>query len=501
MSYESSPAPTTDSVKTRAPWALLALLSVLAAGAWRDAAVLLRYPVAVGIDGYYYVLQIDALRGQGHFYFPTRAPLILYALAGLSHLTGDTVLAMKIGAVILHAALCLGIFGIVYSATRSPWLGVLGSALAVASGAHFYMVGEFISNLGAVTFLIWCGWFATLAFRTRRKVWGLLAFACLAGAALSHRSALPLAAILLLSLLLARPLTSAKSPGVRTAALAAVLIIWCAPAILALQPFMQLPAWAQGEFSAVPRLPLSRSAVAEKLLLFALAPATLILVSSERLRRREGVGNLIFGSVALWSMLVTLNPFLNHGREWIGVSWRFGMLAYVQAAILVPGLIWLAVPLRREAIFYVAGLALPLMVWSARDSLPYGMRGEYLSKRAEIVKRLPAYRGQLGPSPLVISPHGEQFVVASVLGVPAQQRWPDQNTYHTIYWLLHGVGPRFVTPSMTVLMPEGGGHMVLAKDDDVRQMVGAISGVERRQLLISNPHLHDYVFGRDKATR
>ena len=123
------------------------------------------------------------------------------------------------------------------------------------------------------------------------------------------------------------------------------------------------------------------------------------------------------------------------------------MLAYVQAAILVPGVIWLAVPLRWEAVFYVAGLALPLMVRSARDSLPYGMRGEYLSKRAEIVRRLPAHRGQLGPAPLVINPHGEQFVVASVLGASAQQRWPDQNTYHTIYWLLHGVEPQFVTPS------------------------------------------------------
>ena len=39
------------------------------AAAWRDAAALLKYPVAVGVDGYYYVLQVKQLLNTGHLHF------------------------------------------------------------------------------------------------------------------------------------------------------------------------------------------------------------------------------------------------------------------------------------------------------------------------------------------------------------------------------------------------------------------------------------------------
>ncbi|MDT4955419.1 MAG: hypothetical protein QOJ02_3557 [Acidobacteriota bacterium] len=499
MLNDPSPSSLSNSILARLQprWALLALLAELLIGGWHDAMTLLKYPVAVGIDGYYYVLQVNELQYHGHFYFPTSTPLILYALAGLSRLTGDSVLAIKIGSIILHAALCFGIFALIAGATRSRWLGVLGSALAVISSAHFYMIGEFINNLGAVTFLIWCGWFTMRAFQTRRNIWILLACVSLIAATFSHRSALLLAMILALSLFLMRLLISTKSRGLRLAGILTILIIWCAPAILVLQPLVQLPAWLQGDFSSVPSLPLSRVGVAEQLLLMVLAPATLIIITLGRRRPEDNIASLIFGSVALWGLLTTLNPFLNHNREWIGVTWRLSMLAYIQVAILVPGVIWLVIPFKREALFYIAALVLPLMIWSMRDSLPYGMRGEYLSERAEMVKRLPLYRQQLGPNSLIISPHGDQFVVTSVLGVPSQQRWPNSNTYDSIYWLLHQVGPHFLTPSMTVLMPEREGlYTVLAKDDEVSQQMKAIGPFEQRQLLISNPHLHDYVFHR-----
>lgn len=127
------------------------------------------------------------------------------------------------------------------------------------------------------------------------------------------------------------------------------------------------------------------------------------------------------------------------------------------------------------------------------------MRPEYLSRREQLLQSLPSCRGQLGPAPLVLSPHGDQFVVTSAVGAPAQQRWPTDPDGRTIYWLLNSVEPRFVTPDSCVLVTEKGGNFtVLAKDDDVRRWLGAAAAGERRQLLINNPHLHDYFFSRPR---
>lgn len=50
----------------------------------RDYSLLFQTHVATGIDGYYYILQIDSLLNIRRLYFPTNTPLILYFLAILS---------------------------------------------------------------------------------------------------------------------------------------------------------------------------------------------------------------------------------------------------------------------------------------------------------------------------------------------------------------------------------------------------------------------------------
>lgn len=490
--------PAQESPLSRRRWAVLALLTVLVAGTWVDLAALLTYPVAVGVDGYYYVLQVNALRGQGGLYFPTAAPLVLYLLSGVSYLAGDPVVAIKIVSVLLHAALCVGIFAIITSSTRAAWLGVLGSALAAAFGTHRYMVAEFINNLGALTFLVWSGWCAVRAYQTRQSLRASLSVALLVAAFFSHRSAPAVAAAVAVSVLLMYLWAGSEvdDRNRRLVAVFAVILLWLLPALLASQRLLPLPAWMEGELMNRPRLPLSQMALAEKLILIVVAPTVLLLISWEP-KRRARLFNVVFGSVAVWALLITLNPFLDHARVGMGTTWRLNSLAYIQAAILVPGLVWLILPMRREYIFYLAAVILPLAVWSARDLPPYGMRREYLLRREQLLQGLSSCRGRLGPSPLVLSPHGDQFIVTSTLGVPAQQRWPADSTDRTIYWLLDSVEPRFLTPSAIILVTGRGGNLtVLAKDDDVRRSLDVMGASERRQLLINNPHLHDYFFNR-----
>src|SRR5215207_4600160 len=79
---------------------------LLGLAAWRDASVLFRYPIAVGFNGYYYVLQVDSLRTQGHLCYPTMTPVVFYGVAGLRYLVRDTPQTVKASGILMHILLC-----------------------------------------------------------------------------------------------------------------------------------------------------------------------------------------------------------------------------------------------------------------------------------------------------------------------------------------------------------------------------------------------------------
>lgn len=482
---------TTAPSKLQVRWNLTALCLVIAAGIWLDSSTLFNFPHAVGADGYYYVLQINSLLAKGHFYFPTHTPLVLYALAGVSYLTGDPVLSVKVVSITLHALLVLGIFAFVSAITRSLWLGLAGAMVAVASGTHLYMIAEYVNQLGAFTLLIWGGWFCVRALTIRRRVWTLPALACLVAAGFSHRSAFPLAltgagALGLIHLLHLQSIDRTY----RVIILLAILLLWCAPFVLASQTFISLPTWLQEELLDRPGLPLSRAAVAEQIILMVVAPSVLILLFFQRHKSREHLATVILGAVALLSLLITVNPFLNYSKA-MSFTWRLSVMAYIQVTILVPGLLWLSYPSRKAALL-IAAFVLPLMAGSRVYAQPFGLKSDYLSARAAMLQRLPLYRQQLEPNPLIICPHGEQFVVTYALGVPAQQKRPEDGQPRTVYWLLHSVRPNFLLPSMLVIMQERKGmYTVLAKDSDVHPQLKTLGEGERRWLLINNPLLRE----------
>src|SRR3712207_3880454 len=124
---------TTTASLSSARAARLTLLAALALGLARDAYLLFSFPVAVGTDGYYYVLQVRELLTGGRLYFPSDTPLVFYILALLGGLTGDPVVAVKAGALAFHLLLCLGVYALVSSVTRNEWLGALGGAVAAVS--------------------------------------------------------------------------------------------------------------------------------------------------------------------------------------------------------------------------------------------------------------------------------------------------------------------------------------------------------------------------------
>lgn len=479
-----------------------ALLALAAAFVWLDASRLLAQPFAVGLDGYYYVLQVETLSAGGRPYFPTATPLTLYLLTAIHRLGADAALAVKLGSLCLHAALCAGVLMLVFAATRSAPLGALGAALAAASGAHAYMVVEFINQLGALAFLTWCGWFALRALETRRRAHAWAALACLSAALLSHRSASALALLVGACALASHFLAHGRDPAgkYRRVVLPALALLWSAPALLALQPFFDLPARLATELRWRPAWPFVKAAAPEQLVLLAAAPVALWLILTRRPPAPGRAAAAVFGSAALWAMLVTLNPFLNNQNE-LGVSWRLRALAYVQVALLVPGLVWFASGRRRALALLVAASAAAPVLWSAWHTRPAGARPEYLETRAQLLRHLPGQRGRLGPSPLVISQHGEEFVVTWALGVPSQQRRPEEGGPESIYWLLHGLHAGSAPPSVVVLATEaGGGQLVLAADEDLRRYLASATPGERARLAGRNRHLLEYMLRPARAS-
>lgn len=477
--------------KPRRSLVTAATSAVLLASAFQALNHSLQYPVAVGIDGYYYVLQVDHLLGSGHLYYPSNTPLIIYLLAGVRCLIGDTALAIKIGSCLLHLFLCLGIFKVVEVSTHKARLGTIGAALLASSGQHLYLVTEFVNNLGAVSLIVWSVWCAIRAGQARSVASATAAAALLLAASFCHRSALPLAVALAASAFLAHLfIKGAASNKHRWLTLSIAILAYAAPALISLQPFVAIPVWLAKELTATPAWPLDETTIAEGLILLLASPAVLFL--TYRSGRSEGACIAVtpVASVALFSLLFTLNPFIDAGQGIFGIAGRMRGLAYVQVAIIVPGLFGMLLPRWRAAVAYSAACILPLVLLSASSQLPFGLRPDYLVGRMRMIRTLSTAHLPLKRPGIIVAPHGEQFIISSTLGVNSQHNEPHGELRQDVWWLVHGLKPQ-MTPGTAVILGEEdkGTYLAVICDMDLRRLLNGLTNGERQSMLEANPHL------------
>src|SRR5712692_6505469 len=59
----------------------------------------------IGLDGYYYVLEVNHILDNGRPYFSTTTPLVFYLQTAISYLVGNTVLGVKVSVWIATACL------------------------------------------------------------------------------------------------------------------------------------------------------------------------------------------------------------------------------------------------------------------------------------------------------------------------------------------------------------------------------------------------------------
>lgn len=448
---------------------LLLVLVVIAL--LRDVYLLFRHSVAVGIDGYYYVLQIESLNAHRGLFLPTVTPAGLYLLTAVSAWTSNPVVALKLGALASHLCLCLGIYVLLKLLTKSNIHALCGVLIIATSNLHGFLLSEFLSNSIAVSLSIWSGVFALMINRRAGTLSVIAAGLCTLLAIFSHRSGVFLLGVFFVSFVLFRLMTASDATIFKkTIALGVSVVLFFVPQVV------QPPGI----------LTLGRLALLEKTLLL-VGSVSLLLFIRDGEDRRHRLMYRVSGAIALMSLLITLNPFLNRENGSLSVAERLSLLAYIQLAILMPILFLLASSmLTRWALPACLAASVLFSAVSLQMIPPKGLSNEYLARRAELIDTLAKHRGTLDGVKLVIAPHGDQFVVTEVLGIPAQQKWT-ANQQDSPYWLLQ----RF--PNVhgrdgdgTIKLDE---ETLLVRHDRLDELLNSLDISEIRRMLPDNPHL------------
>lgn len=425
---------------------------------------------AIGIDGYYYILQIDSFLKNGYFYFSTPTQFILYCLASLSFILGNSVLALKIGTILFHFSLCFAIFSILKNLTKNFWLGLLAITICELSSLHLYLFVEYINYLGGISFLLWTVYFSLKFAKKRRIIFIFGALICFLLAVGSHRAIIPISLLLIILTALTWWLFKSIETNNKTQkffCIAALVFFFIFPSLLVIQPFYQLPDSWQNEFFFLPRFPARLSTFPELLIIFSASIVILISIFFQKRLKENKFEFLFFGTLAFWSLLVTLNPFISSEIGFTTIGGRLRVLAYIQAALIVPAVIWLLRDKYKNIAWYVAIVVTPLMIWSFFNPLPRGLQPDYLARRERLIEGLKSNIGQIESNSIIVADHGEQFVVTAITGIPSQQFYPMEKKYDSVYFLLNLVPPTLLDPSMKIIAKDKmGTYTVLVKDTE-----------------------------------
>ena len=465
----------------------VAFFLVLTIGAYRDYVVLFSSPTAVGLDGYYYVLQVDGLRNGGLF-FTTPTPVILYFLAFISFFLGDTIIAIKVGTIVLEVLLCLGIGGLLIRLTKSWPLGILGAGYSALAGLHRFMIGEFVNNLGAISFIvatIFC--LESARQSTKKRCWFTASLICFLIAIGSHRSA----AVIFVGIGLGacwgialRKATRRRNRWVLLALLGLFVLIYFSPYLALLQPFMHLPDHLMRELSVNPRWPVTRSTMFDVVSLVLTAPLILGIVIKKGWNGGTEQFHVLVPGLVFFSITLNLNVFVNPHLISFGTVGRLQTLMYLQVALFVPYAIWLLGQTNRLHAAYATAFAVPLLLLSMYADLPPGLRPEYLTYRERLIQALQSGVPDIPRDSVIVAAHGEQFVITALTGLSSQQKLSPTKAEST-YWLLHQLPPSLVKPPVKSLKFQiDGSPSVLIRNEELWQLWPQLSpGVQQRMLL------------------
>ncbi|MFO0600614.1 MAG: hypothetical protein U0228_35225 [Myxococcaceae bacterium] len=359
----------------------------------------------LGWDGFAYVVQLERLVKEGHLHWPDSS-WVVWALAALHVVIPSAVLAVKVGASALVAA-------VVLVAARRPPLGAL-AVWAAMSPVLTHLGADFPKNLGAVAPLLFVlGWrrgdskvallvavlLAAFAHRTGAALAGLIALGALLGAGASR---VPVRALLFVG---------AGALGVFALATSAL------PGLLHPDDLARVGGQLDLGWHAPPPFFSPRPGSALEVLELALAWPALLLGAWRFVRRPADRARL---GAALLPLLVCVFPLWR--TDTLDLGYRLALLSPVFTFTLLLD----EVRVGREA--FIVALGLTLFVPRAGFSLD---EGPPLAQWRAIIARIPR------PLPtLLIAPQGLNFLYDHETGHEAMAWAPGPEIDHAQVWRL-----------------------------------------------------------------
>lgn len=178
-----------------APAAVAAALAALVAASFTERWELLAsHPFPVGIDGYFYPIQLRSLLETYALHYPS-APLGLWLMAPLAAAT-DPITGAKLGAALYGALIALPAYAVGARLGRGRGAGLVAAVLATKSAGSAYLSIEFVKNgigLGVALAAVWLVLRALEAPSGGRQAAAIAGFAA---AMFTHKMAAGLVAII-----------------------------------------------------------------------------------------------------------------------------------------------------------------------------------------------------------------------------------------------------------------------------------------------------------------
>ena len=338
-----------------------ALAALVAWSCWERWTMLAASPFPVGIDGYFYPVQLRSLLEHGTLAYPA-SPLAFWLMAPLAAVT-DPITGAKLGAALFGALIALPAYGVGAQLGRSRGAGLVAAALATTSAGSAFLTFEFVKNGVGLTVALTALWLVLRALDRPARGRSVMALVGVAAAVLTHKmaGAIVLAIAVPAALAVTRDRRIVVGVGV-LAALALVLGLafperFVSPDDLALLSGM----WTNEEHWAAPALVLPRTTLAmghEA----AIGGALAVIAGGLLVRDRERSRSL---RVAAWIIvgfaLVLALPWIDV-RDPMGLGFRVRIIAFVPmalcGAIVATWLVGVTTLLVRDGVLAVVALAI-----------------------------------------------------------------------------------------------------------------------------------------------
>lgn len=388
----------------------------------------------VGIDGYYYVLQVSTLIRTGHLYFATATPLVFYLQGAFAFVFGNVPLAIKMATLSAVAVLFPVMLKSVKVEGESWWPSILSASAVCLASPFLYFEVEFLKNLFGLLFLFICYSQVAEYLRTGKTRQGFYAFLSMILASFSHKSTAALSLIFLLYFVAFEISESHKRLACirghlfrnrRVVALSLTILV-AGVAILNLpdrsSPF-RFVSYLGGKDPSLLAMPF---------IMIVTATAALFLSDEAVNGQMSRVEGFRRGFVILFSGLILSVCFLAYLNLGVGLDDlvdRTSLTLFPFMSILAPSLV------RTDGPGYARALRSATLILFVPLFYPSRPAGVAVSKNYELITaEAIKVRAQVPKDEVVIAPHGVDFLLAAKYGLKATPLAPQNKQTNPLHF-------------------------------------------------------------------